>query len=78
MAQINCTMSVASSLSLLKCSMLMTIFVMIPEHTLTVQDTTLYCALMSGNEAQDALVDNVRLSGGSRAIVSVLEIFGRI
>ena len=51
--------------------MLTTILVMIRERTLNVQDTTLYHALMSGNEAQDALVDNARLSGGSRAIVSV-------
>ena len=58
--------------------MLTTIFMMIRERTLTVQDTTLYRALMSGNEAQDALVNNARLIGGLRAIVSVLEIFGRI
>ena len=56
----------------------MTTLVMIPERTLTVQDTTLYRALMSGDEAQDALVDNTRLSGGSRAMVSAPEIFGRI
>ena len=43
--------------------------VMIQERTLTVQDTTLYRALVSGNEAQDALVDNARLIDGSRAIV---------
>ena len=51
---------------------------MIQERTLTVQHTTPYRLLASGNEAQDALVDDVRLSGGSRAMVSVLEIFGRI
>ena len=48
---------------------------MIQERTLTVQHTTPYCLLVSGNEAQDALVDNARLSGGLRAMVSVLEIF---
>ena len=47
-------------------------------RTLTMQHTTPYRLLASGNEAQDAWVDNARLSGGSRAIVSVLEIFGRI
>ena len=51
--------------------MLTTILVMIRERTLTVQDTTLYCALVSGNEAQDAFVDNARLIDGSRAIVSL-------
>ena len=71
-------MSVASSSSLPKRSMLTTILMMIPERMLTVQGTTLYRALMSGNEEWDALVDNARLSGGSRAIVSVLEIFGKI
>ena len=45
---------------------------------MTVQDTTPDRVLMSGNEAQDALVDNARLIGGSRAMVSVLEIFRRI
>ena len=61
-----------------KRSMLTTILVMIRERTLTVRHTALYRALVSGNEAQDALVDNARLIGGSRAIVSALEIFGRI
>ena len=48
--------------------MLMTILVMIPERTLNVQNTTPYRALVSGNELQDALVDNARLSGGSREL----------
>ena len=51
--------------------MLTTILVMIRERTLIVQDATLYHALVGWNQAQDALVDNARLSGGSRAIVSV-------